>query len=210
MRPTSVLALAFLLGAPALAPSHADADGAREKSIMNRGGERPALVRDSTGGGTTIDSVLDSNSPTWDRIFSPDVAPNCGADSTPSGKGQGVPYAAFQIFVSQQEDLEAVIDLGGTTVRDTVMAVYCDPFDPATPMARLVAYDDDSGPGQLEAAFIAADGVTLSPGPPGGPPRIYYLVVSSFSPGDFGTFRVNLTSATVQVVPVELQSFTVK
>ena len=120
-------------------------------------------------------------------------------------------YAAFQISVSQQEGLEAVIDLAGTTVSDTVMAVYCDPFDPANLMARLVAYDDDSGPGQLEAAFIAGDGVTLSPGPPGGPPRIYYLVVSSFSPGDFGTFRVNLTSGkTVQVVPVELQSFTVE
>ena len=90
-----------------------------------------------------------------------------------------MPYAAYQIAVTAEEDLEANIVLLGTTLADTVLVVYCDPFDPANPLQRVYGYDDDDGEG-FHAAFTAADGVTLDPG------ETYWITI-----GDRGALFVN-------------------
>lgn len=149
----------------------------------------------------TISGSLDASSPTWDRVYTFDPAdPNCGLASTDSSS-DGVYYAAYEIQVSAAENLEA--EITSFTGGDTVMALYCDPFDPTQPATNMVAYDDDGGVTPL-SAFFDADGIALTPG------VSYWLVISTFSAGVVGDFEVDLTSATVVVVPVELQSFSVE
>ncbi|MBI4916814.1 MAG: hypothetical protein HY825_13280 [Acidobacteria bacterium] len=89
------------------------------------------------------------------------------------------------------------------TAGNSTIQVYCDPFDPLQPLNNVVAYDDDDGLNAL-SIITAADGVTLQPG------QTYYLVFSPFPPGEVGDFTIAFTSATVQVVPVELQGLTVE
>ena len=143
---------------------------------------------------------LTAGSPVWDRIFGGAVDPLCNAAMTDSGV-DGQYYEVIPIQVTSAEDLEAeVISFTGG---DSVIALYCDPFDPANPLLNVVAYDDDDGVGTL-SAFTAADGITLQPG------NTYWFVFSTLSSAVMGDFTVNFTSATVTVVPVELQSFSVE
>ena len=86
---------------------------------------------------------------------------------------------------------------------DTTITLYCDPFDPGNTLTNVVAYDDDDGVGTL-SAFTAADGIALQPG------NTYWLIMSTFSGGVTGDFQIDCTSATVFVIPVELQSFTIE
>jgi len=148
----------------------------------------------------TFSGSLTAASPIWDRIFGSAVDLTCNAAMSDSGN-DGQYYEAIEIQVSAAENLEAeVISFTGG---DTVIALYCDPFDPANPGLNAIAYDDDDGVGTL-SAFVAADGITLQPG------NTYWFVFSTFSSATEGDFTINFTSATVTVVPVELQSFSVE
>ncbi len=148
----------------------------------------------------TYSGVLDATSPTWDRIYGGAVDPACNA-SVSDSSSDGQYYEVIPIQVTANEDLECEVHSGDIT--DTVIALYCDPFDPANPANNVVAYDDDDGAGNL-SAFLATDNITLSPG------NTYYLVVSTYSGGVTGSFTVDFTSATVVVVPVELQGFSIE
>lgn len=148
----------------------------------------------------TYSGSLTAASPTWDRIFGSAVDLTCNAAMSDSSN-DGQYYEEIPIQVTATENLEAeVISFTGG---DTVIALYCDPFDPANPGLNAIAYDDDDGVGTL-SAFVAGDGITLQPG------NTYYLVFSTFSGAVVGDFTINFTSATVTVVPVELQSFLVE
>jgi hypothetical protein len=68
---------------------------------------------------------------------------------------------------------------------DTVITLYCDPFDPMDPLHNIVAYDDDGGDG-LYSAFFDTDGATMTAGDP------YWLVLSTFSAGDTGDYDICL------------------
>ena len=110
----------------------------------------------------TVVGVLDMFSPHYDRIESNDVDPNCNAPSTDSAQ-DNMPFAAIPIHSPAGGNLLAEITEDGTNVPDTVMSVYCDPFDPADPMANLIAFDDNTGIGLLsqinsvKGAALAAD-----------------------------------------------------
>lgn len=167
--------------------------------------DEKAIMGDSEPGirSPAVDSysgLLWESSPVWNRIFGNAVDTACNASMSDSG-ADGQYYEVIPIQVTAAENLECEIML--FTGADTVMALYCDPFDPANPQTNVVAYDDDDGWTPL-SAFLASDNILLSPG------NTYYLVVSTFNPGDWGTFTVDFTSATVVVVPVELQSFSVE
>jgi hypothetical protein len=130
---------------------------------------------------TIIDS-LTSSSPIWDRIYgayTPDV--NCNATVYDSGSN-GQYYAVYPITVATTENLEIEVLSADF---DTIMALYCDPFDPANPMDNVVAYDDD-GAGYPLSAFWTTDNITLPAG------VTYYLVLSSFSGGYTGDYEVCL------------------
>ncbi len=136
---------------------------------------------------------IDDLSPTWDRIESTAPAsPTCGMPSVDS-QHDGVSYNAFPIRASVAESLVVDVPAGGTTLDDTVLALYCGAFDPASPATNLVAYDDDDGELSL-SRFTAEDGVTLEPG------VVYWLVLTTFAPSDVGLFEVRLESPTATFV----------
>jgi hypothetical protein len=138
--------------------------------------------------------VLDAQSPVWDRIDETTVAdPQCSA-SAPDSTANGVSYAVLEIEVGAPENLVAEVVDGGSSIDDTFLALYCGTFDPQNPLAGLVAADDDDGIGFL-SALSATDGIALSPG------QRYSLVLTTYSPGTFGTFEVQLASPTAFFVP---------
>ena len=167
--------------------------------------DEKAIMGDSEPGirGPVVDSysgTLYGASPVWNRIFGNAVDPACNASMSDSSQN-GQYYEVIPIQVTAAENLECEVTVFAGA--DSVIALYCDPFDPLDPLANVVAYDDDDGWTPL-SAFLASDNISLSPG------NTYYLVVSTFSAGDTGGFTVDFTSATVAVVPVELQSFSVE
>ena len=151
----------------------------------------------STGahGADFVSGELTSSSPTFDRIFTANVDPDCNAVSTFSLTGAGVYYQVFPIYSpsGQPADIEIV-----NSIMDTTIALYCN-FDPADASQSLLAYDDDGGAGLL-SAITPADGAILQPN------TAYDLVVSTFNPGSVGTFDVvlggDLRFGTPQPAPV--------
>ncbi len=141
-------------------------------------------------------------SPTWNRIYGCNVSPICAATCSDSGV-DGQYYEVIPIEVTAAENLECAVTAFQGTGGDSTIQVYCDPFDPLQPLLNVVAYDDDDGPGAL-SIFTAADGVLLQPG------QTYYMVFSPFYASQVGDFTIEFTSATVHVVPVELQSLIVE
>ena len=82
--------------------------------------------------------------------------------------------------------VEIIVDPTLTTISDTVLTLYCDPFDPMAPALNVVAYDDDDGMGTL-SALTASDDIRLVPG------REYWVVVSTYGAGMYGSFTVQLS-----------------
>jgi hypothetical protein len=131
-----------------------------------------------------ITGTLDSNSPVFNRGFNnvdpPD--PNCAFPLTDSSDGQY--YDAICITSTDDQPIEVIVDAGATTISDTHMELYCDPFDPNNPLDNAVFSDDDDGDG-LMSAFTFSDNLVLTPG------TDYWLVLTTFSPGAMGDFTIN-------------------
>lgn len=123
----------------------------------------------------------------WNRPAGTDVVDtSCGAGSSwvLSAQGTAVYYDVFAILSPGGTLLEAeILNSVHTTLSDTVIALYCNPFDPAAPLANAVAYDDDGGSGLL-SAFTAADGIILAPNVP------YWFVVTTFANGESGFYEM--------------------
>ena len=94
--------------------------------------------------------------------------------------GVGVYYQVFPFYSTSGE--AADVEITNSTVSDTTISIYCD-FDPTDASLSLVAYDDDGGVGLL-SAITPAEAAILAPN------TTYYLVVSTFSPGDTGTYVI--------------------
>jgi len=137
----------------------------------------------------TLFGTLSPALPTYDRIFTSQVDPDCGAASTDSTIGNDVSFEVFFLMVDSVENLEVAYDGPGTSLDDPVLSLYCDPFDPAMPAANLIAYNDDIAGSRL-SAFDAGNMVQMSPG------RGYWLVASTYDPADSGSFQLNITSPT--------------
>jgi len=203
------LGLLFLTVGLVTAQSAADKETvkARERAAAGVQSHRNVTLLSGTRR-ATINGRLDGSSPKFDRRIAdlpatPDLSCNGVAGDSASN---GVPYAMFRLEVSATENLEAVVQAAGTTLADSVLYLYCDPFDDQNPGANLIFSDDDDGGGpngQL-SAFSVSDAIALTPG------NQYWLVISTFSPGESGDFQIDLTSATVTAVPVEIQRFSVE
>lgn len=187
-----------VLGLPFAALADQPVDPVKEYELRTS-----APAHDYTLDGPRVDTysgTITTSSPTWNRIYGCDVSPACAAVCSDSGV-DGQYYHVIPIEVTAAENLECEVTAFQGTAGDSTIQVYCDPFDPVQPLTNVVAYDDDDGSGAL-SIFTAADGVLLQPG------RTYYLVFSPFYANEVGDFTIAFTSATVHVVPVELQSFT--
>lgn len=136
------------------------------------------------GAASTTGSLV--GGPVYDRIFTGDVQNDCTATSDFSGAGTGVEYASIAINSPTGATLVASLANPGTDLGDSVLSLYCDPFDPANADQNLVAYDDDGGGGLL-SAFDGSEGIVLAPD------TTYFLVVSLFSPASIGGGNYELT-----------------
>ena len=128
---------------------------------------------------------LNAGSPVWNKVYgayTPD--PNCNALMY-DGYSDGQYYNAIPIMTSVAENLVAEVLDVGTDLSDTIMTLYCNPFDPANPLDNAIAYDDDGGDGML-SAFFDSDGIYLQPA------TVYWLVISTYSPGYTGAYDVCL------------------
>lgn len=135
---------------------------------------------------SVINGTLDENSPIWNRGYNnvdpPDLS--CNFPLTDSSDGQY--YDLFCITATDDNPVEIIVDAAATTINDTHMELYCEDFDPANPLVNAVFSDDDDGEG-LYSAFTLEDGLVLSGGD-------YWLVLTTFSPGDMGDFTINTSS----------------
>lgn len=176
---STLMALLLLAAMPALAQSDAidngsGNDGASEKEpdtmeyrLINRA--------DSEAGDL-------NGSQTFDRRFLVTYDGSCAAASSDSSN-DGVAYEVFTFYSPSGQNIDAEVVLG--TLADSVLFVYCDPFNPASPTDNLVAWDDDGGVG-LASAIVPADGIALSPG------VTYQFVVSGFNNTHLGTYTLNV------------------
>jgi len=144
------------------------------------------------GSRAQITGTLSDASPVWNRAF------GSGAPSTTDclfpftdSSIDGQYYDVFCIESTDENPVEIVVSPDGTTIGDTVLSLYCDPFDPTDPLVNGAYYDDDGGDGLL-SAFLPGDNVVLTPG------VSYWLVLSTFSAGDSGDFVID-TSDNVMI-----------
>ncbi len=154
------------------------------------GGEKaPDTTEFTLGSGSRSDTTTGNldGSQVFDRRWDVTYDGTCNATSNDSSQ-DGVSYQAFAIHSTATENLVAEVTSGALS--DSVLFLYCDPFDPANPDQNLVAWDDDDGTGFL-SAFTDADGYQIQAN------TTYYLVVTGWGPSDQGTFTLNLGGTAV-------------
>jgi hypothetical protein len=168
MKKAIVLILALSLAAVAVA-SDLPKDPDRVDYVM----DTPSRIE--------INGELTDASPTWDR-WRPDsyseLSLDCMLNFT-SDYTTEPHYDQYCLNVSTSDAVEIVVTEAGF---DTVIYLYCDPFDAANPTVNGVFMDDDDGDGLL-SAILPADGVTLTPG------NDYWLIICSYS-STIGTYTI--------------------
>lgn len=139
------------------------------------------LSINAPAGGPSVAGNLDGSA-TFDRRFLVTYDGTCAAASLDSGN-DGTSYDTYLVHSPSGQPMQAEVVLN--TLGDSVLFVYCTPFSPTSPDTNIRAWDDDGGVG-LGSAIVAADGVAMVPN------EVYTLVVTGFSPGNLGTYTLNL------------------
>lgn len=104
-----------------------------------------------------------------------------------SSIGSAVRYIAHLITITDVPAFSVLVPAIGHP--DPYIFLYNAVFDAAQPLANLVALDDDSGPGYLDALITGA-GSTLTEGQ-------YTLVVTAYANGQDGAYTIYLDGAVV-------------
>ena len=133
--------------------------------------------------------VLDAGSGVYDRIYTAEMVPECGAPASDS-VNDGMAFDMVCIEVSDQQPIAVIVDPATTNIADTVLTIYCDPFDPLHPEENVVAFDDDDGVSTL-SAITEDDGLSLAPG------QEYWLVISTYGAGMYGDFAIQTSDNVV-------------
>jgi hypothetical protein len=148
------------------------------KAVMIRASEEAVCYE-------TVLGRLDGSSPKWNRITS-DSSVNLNCEKIPQDSSlDDQPYNAIPIRSATGGLFTAIINKQGAGIGDTVMALYCDPFEADNPTANLIAYDDDGGDGEL-SGFFAYDNITLAAN------TRYWLVVTTFNSAQTGAYSLCL------------------
>ncbi len=171
----TILIMALILSLVVATAAFAETKGRDTKDTVI---SNPAL--------SVINGTLDANSPIWNRGFNNADPPDLSCNFPLSSSSFGQYYDLFCITGSDDNPVEIIVDPAGTTISDTHMELYCEDFDPANSLVNAVFSDDDDGEG-LYSAFTLEDGLVLSGGD-------YWLVLTTFSPGDMGDFTINTSS----------------
>ncbi len=133
--------------------------------------------------GFTINGLLTNTDPTFNRVFGTIFNPLnlCQTQGTLSGSGTNVFYKVYEFTVTEAGHVN--IEVTGTSgFGDSYIFLYCS-FDPLFPRENLIHSDDDGGSGLL-SKFTDLDL----------PVGIYYLVVTTFSNGETGSYTVEVSS----------------
>lgn len=167
---------------------------AGEKTTDTDNASPVTTVRDTWTGSLT------STSPVWDRIFGGAVSLECASNVSDSSQ-DGEYFELFCVEVTDSSPIEIIMDPALTDITDTIIMLYCEPFDAANPAANVVSVDDDGGEGLL-SAFTVADNITLTPG------NTYWLVVSTFYSATEGNFGLQTSDNVVDCGSVALEQTT--
>jgi len=174
MRFTTFLLVGLLLFATGTAV-------AREKTPDVINAAANTIVVTSTN--PPIFGLLSSQSGTYDRIYNQGaIDTQCGAEVLDS-VNDGMYYDILCLQVDDNQPIELIVAAEGTDIIDTVLTLYCSPFDPLFPDQNVVAFDDDSGLNTL-SAFTLSDNIVLSPG------SEYWLVISTFGANMTGNYVI--------------------
>ncbi len=147
----------------------------KQPDLMNAAAK--ATLNPPTSGSLTLASG------TYDRIYtSGTVDAQCGAEAFDSAN-DGMYYDVYCLQVDDTNPIELILDANGTNIIDTVLTIYCSPFDPMHPELNVVAFDDDSGESTL-SAITAAQNVALIEG------QEYWLVISSYGANMTGDYVI--------------------
>ena len=170
MKKVTVILLAMILATVAFADTDPIKDLDTEDYVISE----PSRI--------VIDGVLTGDAPIWHR-WRPnsygEVGLNCDLVMT-SDYSSEPHFDQYCFNVSTDDPVEFVVTEADF---DTVIYIYCDPFDPADATENAVKMDDDNGVGLL-SAITAADGVTLVPGDD------YWFIITSYSAGSTGNYSV--------------------
>ncbi len=152
--------------------------------------EKTPDVRDTAAAATynsAIFGTLTTASGVYDRIYNQgNISTQCGAEALDSAN-DGMYFDVYCLQVDDRNPIELVLDADGTEITDTVLTLYCSPFDPSQPDQNVIAFDDDGGVGTL-SAFTSAQNITLEPG------HEYWLVISTYGAGMTGNFVIQPSS----------------
>ena len=129
-----------------------------------------------------LTGALSEDSPIWHR-WRPDDYQAVSVDCMLPMEYEYSVDPAYDFYCFEVSDTEPVEFLVDDAEFDTVVYIYCDPFDPALPTENAVIFDDDDGPG-LQSAVQLSDNVTLQPGDQ------YWLVICSYWEGQYGTYSI--------------------
>jgi hypothetical protein len=130
---------------------------------------------------------LTTSSGTYDRIYtSGGVDAQCGAEAFDSAN-DGMYFDIYCLQVDDNNPIDLILDANGTNIADTVLTLYCSPFNPTQPQLNVVAFDDDSGESTL-SAITAAQIVRLVEG------QEYWLVISSYGANMTGDYVIQKSS----------------
>lgn len=124
---------------------------------------------------TYVNGYFDSSSPTWARVLAttPQAGVTCSNPATSElSYNTNVRYTQYEIIPKVTQNFVGQV-ISSDNYVDTMMALYCSPFDPDQPQENLLAMDDDGNgypyPGLTNRAIPLTAG------------NSYYLVVTSYS-----------------------------
>jgi len=119
-----------------------------------------------------VNGTIDASLPTGNRITDTGVLnpASCGL-TAPLSYNTGLNYQVYEIRTPISEVLQ--LSFSAATF-DPFAALYCTPYNPASPQSGLLFADDDSG-GYPLPSFTAANNILLAAN------TSYYLVISSYS-----------------------------
>ena len=131
---------------------------------------------------------LTTNDPTFSRTWYSGTVPNqtCSGDA-----GPGFFYKTYNFTATGGLPLNIrVSGIEGLSAIDTFVEVYTPSFSPGSPLTNCVGANDDQGGG--DTITVLNSWVQL-PAPAAG---AYTVVVTSYSAGETGDFRVCVTEST--------------
>lgn len=163
-----------ILALVALAATAFAGDPIKDNDLVDYSFDTPSRIQ--------ITGTLDDSSPTWHR-WRPNDYQAVSVDCQLPMEYEYTNDPRYDVYCFEVADTAPVEFVVDDATFDTVLYIYCDPFDVAQPTVNGVIFDDDDGEG-LWSAIQLSDNVTLQPG------NEYWLVICAYSATQTGTYSI--------------------